>query len=1330
VEEGPSPPMWQRQPPGQEGRGQRDADGRATRVGYILRRRGFESHSNIVTRICLARGSRRGEASTVVTASRDGTLKCWDIPALEKDYVAACAERAERASSSSASPTTAVGGASASGGSSSSTSPPPAAPAPQLRCSLEEHTAWVNDAIVLPPVPGQPSGVRRAISASNDQLVKVWHIDEERQGSGVVGALLSLRFHIDYVTCLAYAPHRALLASAGLDTRIVVSDLEAATRVLALSAATDGEDSFSGGSSGGGGMRGSRNLGSAANAIQQRCTVGQFSGSGQYLPQLLASPPRVPKGGQDRGSHAEDGGGGLGGSCSSSVWSLATTRSGSLLVCGTMSCAIRAWDPRSGAPLWRLRGHTENVRSVVLSEDGRTCVSGSADRTVRLWDLGMQRCVHVFDAHHDSVWALTVAGHSCGYAVSSGDVSATGAGGSLGHVFSGGRDGLVLMHDLRQLRTGLVVREPSGLQALAIPADMADIWASAADSHVRRHAAPAHLVPYPTPSGHDAAPPGSTMSLDRASAGAFPTGGSGFNNPPPPSPQDEGVAIPGTPRLVEHRVLHNKRQVLTKDALGHLSIWDVTSGQLVDCLSGAIGGPPEKGEKEGGLLEDDVMRRTLAQLDRPVSVPNWFSCDLALGGLTVYLDAASCFKAELEAAELESNCAAQALSQLALATSPAGGANGCAPRRPSSGNNHYGGGGGRGGSNSAVEETDSESGVVVNLGIRTLRALFDGWLRRPFIGTPGSRSSQQGRNGGSSHDRAWLAMARARYGNQDGSGSRRSSGSSLPRVFEEPPPPEPPGGGARRWVDDQPPGTPADRQPASQSPGELQGGAGPLVHSSSSQSSSSSFPSATALLLCSRNGRATVGRGRLYCGFFCGSEAPEMFPPWVVDVVWHQRSPPEELCGERTMAFSLVRCPSEVALPILNHPRCQAAPRTRIRRLMNYLVSSLDFDWAAPPVHNTSASGGGSGQKPPRTSRPSSAVSLLARFGCCTAPATRDRSRDRGAAAANGSSGDGSGASASGGAASGNPGGRRHSGGKRSRSNGANRGGSSASAADNCGGGGSSSRSRSSPFTLRSGGGGQSAGRDEDGSGAVGYGGSDRGGAAERGSSRVRIDGSPASLHVAGDNSAQTSGRLNNGASGASLPSGAGCSPGASPDDRCIEILCNDEPLDPEMSLATVRDFVWKTPNAELVLRYRRAPRGNNSSSGNALSQPQPGGVGVGSSSTGPAAAAVASSPPGTPSGPAPPSLPGGSSTAAATSAAVVSPSPGDGGGSESSGGFAGVANNHNGVGSSGTTAGFAEEQRQGLSGGGELQADAEGHHIGGGGGGAAGDGIAATDTD
>lgn len=56
-------------------------------------------------------------------------------------------------------------------------------------------------------------------------------------------------------------------------------------------------------------------------------------------------------------------------------------------------------------------------------------------------------------------------------------------------------------------------------------------------------------------------------------------------------------------------------------------------------------------------------------------------------------------------------------------------------------------------------------------------------------------------------------------------------------------------------------------------------------------------------------------------------------------------------------------------------------------------------------------------------------------------------------------------------------------------------------------------------------------------------------------------------------------------------PAGAAEGAGEPTDETWVEIVCNGTVVDPEMSLATVRDFIWKKPSAELLLCYRRAER-------------------------------------------------------------------------------------------------------------------------------------------
>jgi WD40 repeat protein len=57
------------------------------------------------------------------------------------------------------------------------------------------------------------------------------------------------------------------------------------------------------------------------------------------------------------------------------------------------------------------RGETSlgfSCRALRLNAAGTMCVSASSDHTLRLWDLGQQRCVGVYAVHNDAAWTVAV----------------------------------------------------------------------------------------------------------------------------------------------------------------------------------------------------------------------------------------------------------------------------------------------------------------------------------------------------------------------------------------------------------------------------------------------------------------------------------------------------------------------------------------------------------------------------------------------------------------------------------------------------------------------------------------------------------------------------------------------------------------------------------------------------------------------------------------------------------------------------------------------------------------------------------------------------------
>ncbi|CAG8844595.1 14697_t:CDS:2, partial [Racocetra persica] len=106
----------------------------------------------------------------------------------------------------------------------------------------------------------------------------------------------------------------------------------------------------------------------------------------------------------------------------------------------------------SGSPekIHSFTGHTDNIRAILVSDDGELILSGSSDTTIKLWSLKAQRCINTFTVHSDSVWSL-YSDHP-----------------RLELFYSGGKDGLVTKVDYSgcaEIRDGecvAVCKEESG----------------------------------------------------------------------------------------------------------------------------------------------------------------------------------------------------------------------------------------------------------------------------------------------------------------------------------------------------------------------------------------------------------------------------------------------------------------------------------------------------------------------------------------------------------------------------------------------------------------------------------------------------------------------------------------------------------------------------------------------------------------------------------------------------------------------------------------------------------------------------------------------------
>ncbi|KAG6834137.1 hypothetical protein H0H93_011607, partial [Arthromyces matolae] len=88
------------------------------------------------------------------------------------------------------------------------------------------------------------------------------------------------------------------------------------------------------------------------------------------------------------------------------VTSVAFSSDDSHIVSGSPDRSVRVWDASTGQELKVLDGHTDGVTSVAFSIDGSRIVSCSWDKSVRVWDASTGQELKVLDGHIDGVTSV------------------------------------------------------------------------------------------------------------------------------------------------------------------------------------------------------------------------------------------------------------------------------------------------------------------------------------------------------------------------------------------------------------------------------------------------------------------------------------------------------------------------------------------------------------------------------------------------------------------------------------------------------------------------------------------------------------------------------------------------------------------------------------------------------------------------------------------------------------------------------------------------------------------------------------------------------------
>jgi len=424
------------------------------------------------------------------------------------------------------------------------------------------HSDWVNDIVLTEKKD-------HFISASSDRSIYFWDVKNELP-------LSRIGFHKDDVRVLAYSPKHNWVASGGFDQKVLFWDIV----------------------------------------------------EGRAHP-IFTSDDSLTQ---------------------ASIYSMATNTEGNILVTGSPERIVRIWDTRQGKQVLKLTGHSDNVRALIVSEDGKWVISGSSDSSIKLWSIAnVKRCVMTYNHYSDSVWSLT-----------SNDPY-------LKTFWAGGRDGLITkinqssnydynnQYDNDYGDCVLVCKENAGVVKLAA-IDNGYIYAATSSSDINcwrdiplsSHSLNLYKDQNPDEFERVNIPKSSVITQPNdiindslytfnqfQSVASIDTRSISLNNnnyfdndfsnrlacedyvvPVFSKPE---VTIQGKPPIVKFTIMNDRRHVLTQDSEKNVDEWDI-----ILC---------KKSQQYGKVDYEKVLKET----NKRISTENWCSVDIHTGALTVSL---------------------------------------------------------------------------------------------------------------------------------------------------------------------------------------------------------------------------------------------------------------------------------------------------------------------------------------------------------------------------------------------------------------------------------------------------------------------------------------------------------------------------------------------------------------------------------------------------------------------------------------------------------------------------------------------------------------------